>query len=147
MQIISVNQNPVAYSEDLVAGKTLSVKALLSVAWGCQLVTELAAHIMKHGDTWDNADPELIRKCEEKPPWAEIKEERPQSSYSRDAASYGDLMTVAEFREAAAEGHLIDDDGMGHPVKNGKENRAFYVYPSCASLIPKDATHINWYNK
>ena len=60
MQIISVNQNPVAYSEDLVAGKTLSYKAQLSVAWGCQLVTELAAHIMKHGDTWNNADPEGV---------------------------------------------------------------------------------------
>lgn len=68
----------------------------------------------------------------------------------------GELMTVEEFKQACIVGALIDYDGMGDLVKDGKiitppapEGSFFpkWVYPSRRHEIPEDVTHILWYNK
>ena len=68
----------------------------------------------------------------------------------------GDLMTVSEFKEACEEGYLIDNDGMGDLVKDGKivtpepdtwDIFPNWIYPSQCDTIPDNVTHILWYNK
>jgi hypothetical protein len=66
--------------------------------------------------------------------------------YNMEPYDFGDLMTVEEFREAVKHGSFIDYDGSGHPMKDGKMSR-FDVYPSEVDEIPKDATHILWFNR
>ena len=60
--------------------------------------------------------------------------------------SYGDLMTVEDFRGNCEGGGFIDYDGFGHPVKDGKASKQ-RIYPSERNQIPKDATHIIWFNR
>lgn len=60
--------------------------------------------------------------------------------------SFGDLMTVEEFKKAAERGSFNDMDGSGHAVK-GKKLSTEYIYPSTADKIPEDATHVMWFNK
>lgn len=69
------------------------------------------------------------------------------SNYTDDLPTYGDLMTVAEFVATCAWGGFIDSDGSGHLVKDGKMDPKYVVYPSQLRSIPKDATHIMWFNK
>lgn len=70
----------------------------------------------------------------------------PTADYCNDLPSYGDLMTVDEFRGSVACGGLIDYDGYGCPVKDGREAN-INIYPSYQHLIPLDATHIMWFNR
>lgn len=58
-----------------------------------------------------------------------------------------DVYTVEEFRKFCAGGMFIDYDGYGHPVKDGKADESIEICPSRVSSIPKDATHIVWFNK
>lgn len=68
-----------------------------------------------------------------------------------------DLMTIEEYLGAVECGALMDCDGMGEPVKDGKvalvplnEKTGWpdWIYPSDGiDAIPEDATHIAWYNK
>jgi hypothetical protein len=67
--------------------------------------------------------------------------------YSEKLPDYGDLMTVDDFKEACGVGAFIDYDGYGHPVKDGKMSREVDVLPSKRDKIPKDATHVMWFNK
>lgn len=67
--------------------------------------------------------------------------------YDKEPYDFGDLMTVKDFLEACDQGAFIDYDGSGHPVKDGKMMSGFRVIPSKRSEIPKDATHIMWFNK
>ena len=60
---------------------------------------------------------------------------------------YRDLMTVKDFLEACEVGAFIDYDGYGYPVKDEKMMSNFIVLPSKRGEIPKDATHIVWFNK
>lgn len=66
--------------------------------------------------------------------------------YHHDLTSYGDLMTVQEWLECCESGGFIDYDGHGAPVKDGKRSD-MRVWPSLKHLLPKDATHIEWYNR
>ena len=62
---------------------------------------------------------------------------------------FGDdhVMTVAEYLEDVAGGCLIDDDGDGHPVKDGLADSGIVINPSDGDAnIPLDATHIVWFN-
>ena len=61
----------------------------------------------------------------------------------------GDLLTVKEYLEMVASYAIMDDDGSSWPVKDGMEARGFdsLVYPSKPETLPKDATHVVWYNK
>ncbi len=67
--------------------------------------------------------------------------------YNEELPDYGELMTVEEFRRAVKGGLFIDYDGSGSPVKNDKIDNEWDVLPSQLNRIPKDATHIMWFNK
>ena len=58
-----------------------------------------------------------------------------------------DVYTITEFRELVETGMFIDYDGDGHPVKNKMCDPDIIVKPSRVEDIPKDATHIVWYNR
>ena len=68
------------------------------------------------------------------------------AEYTDELSKFGDLMTVAKFRDSVDCGGLIDYDGYGYPVRDGKMSRT-NIYPSEQHMIPLDATHIMWYNK
>jgi len=57
-----------------------------------------------------------------------------------------DVMTVEEWLESCEFGGFIDYDGYGSPMKDGKVAR-MTISPSRRHLVPKDATHIEWYNR
>jgi len=78
------------------------------------------------------------------PPW-KLKEMK--GCYSASLPSYGDLLTVQDFLETCEGGGFIDYDGIGHPVKAMKMMESFDVKPSKRKEIPKDATHIMWFNR
>ncbi|QGH74950.1 hypothetical protein MAL1_00204 [Bacteriophage DSS3_MAL1] len=84
--------------------------------------------------------------------------------YDRDLPDYGDLMTVEEWVGCCEEGGFIDYDGSGHPVraqrvewKEGMDPSGFptiqfhmsgmHISPSTRHLLPKDATHVMWFNR
>lgn len=67
--------------------------------------------------------------------------------YTEQIPKYGDLMTIQDFIENCEWGGLMDCDGYGYPVKNNLMNDQLNIYPSQRILIPKDATHIMWFNK
>ena len=58
-----------------------------------------------------------------------------------------DVYTVEEFRARVKDGSFIDYDGIGKPVKDGLADIETWVKPSKLEDIPKDATHIVWYNR
>lgn len=58
-----------------------------------------------------------------------------------------DVYTVEEFKAHCKSGSFVDYDGYGHPVKDGLEDNSIYIKPSNVATIPKDATHINWFNR
>lgn len=59
-----------------------------------------------------------------------------------------DVYTIEEFKEACADGMFVDDDGWGYPVnEDARSDRSIVIRPSTLARIPKDATHIVWYNR
>ena len=68
------------------------------------------------------------------------------TEYKNTLTTFGDLMTVQEFKDAVKENFLIDSDGSGNVVKDNLEAE-WVIYPSIVHLIPEDATHIIWFNK
>ncbi len=61
--------------------------------------------------------------------------------------SYGDLMTVSEFREHCESGMFIDYDGHGYPATEKQMDGGVTIRPSSRTLIPEWATHIVWFNR
>lgn len=66
--------------------------------------------------------------------------------YDKQPETFGDIMTVAEFREFVKEGGVTDYDGGGCPMKDGLM-ATLMITPSTIDKIPPDATHIQWYNR
>lgn len=59
-----------------------------------------------------------------------------------------DVYTVPEFLAHCDSGSFIDYDGFGCPVKDKMSDQSLWIKPSSArETIPKDATHIVWYNR
>jgi hypothetical protein len=59
-----------------------------------------------------------------------------------------DVYTTVEFLEHCNDGGFIDYDGFGYPVKDKLADTSVFIKPSSAKdTIPKDATHIVWYNR
>ena len=58
-----------------------------------------------------------------------------------------DVYTTEEFISRCDQGMFIDLDGHGHPVKDNLADNSVFIKPSRYSQIPKDATHIVWYNR
>lgn len=72
------------------------------------------------------------------------------SMYDEEIPDYLDrdeVIPVAKFCAWCESGGLIDYDGSGHPVKNGKMAGSVAIRPSRLDLIPRDATHIAWFNR
>lgn len=67
--------------------------------------------------------------------------------YTTKMDNIGDLIEVKKFKEYCKYGDFIDDDGFGYAAKDGLVDENTTIYPSNRSEIPKDATHIVWYNK
>ena len=69
------------------------------------------------------------------------------TKYLEELPKYGVLITVTEYLKYVATECLVDYDGAGHPVKN-KKMADIEIRPSHKGKdIPKDATHIMWFNK
>jgi len=58
-----------------------------------------------------------------------------------------DVYTIEEFKEHVKAGSFIDYDGFGEPVKDGLADPSIWIKPSKIKEIPKDATHIVWFNR
>ena len=58
-----------------------------------------------------------------------------------------DVYTVKEFKARVKQGSFIDYDGTGLPVKGNLADSSIWIKPSKLNEIPKDATHIVWYNR
>ena len=68
-------------------------------------------------------------------------------AYDQKVDSYGDLLTIEDFIESCESRLFIDYDGFGYPVKGGLADESRVIKPSRRESIPKDATHIIWYNR
>lgn len=68
------------------------------------------------------------------------------AKYDKPTPDYGELMMVKRFRASCADGAFIDYDGHGHPVRDGMMADDM-VFPSRYQDVPKDATHIMWFNR
>ncbi len=77
---------------------------------------------------------------------AKVGEPLATANYVSDLKDYASLMSVEEFLEHCEYGGFIDYDGHGSAVKDGKA-APLCIKPSLRHLIPKDATHIEWYNR
>lgn len=68
--------------------------------------------------------------------------------YDKDISDDDDIYTLEDFKANVDCGGFIDYDGCGHPVKNGKYDVDWNIYPSTfPESMPKDATHVIWYNR
>jgi hypothetical protein len=67
--------------------------------------------------------------------------------YDKPIYKAGDKMTIKKFLKFCEEGVFIDYDGFCHLVKGNKMCGDLFVYPSERKRIPKDATHVVWYNR
>jgi len=67
--------------------------------------------------------------------------------YTRSIPDYGDVMTVEEFTTAVEAGGFVDYDGFGNPAKDGRMDGKLFIIPSRIDEVPKDCTHIVWYNR
>lgn len=68
-------------------------------------------------------------------------------NYGSGPEDEDDVYTVEEFLNICKDGMFIDYDGFGSPVKDKLADKSIFIKPSQLSLIPKDATHIVWYNR
>jgi hypothetical protein len=70
------------------------------------------------------------------------------NTYGNRPEGEDDVYTVDEFLSRCDNGSFIDYDGYGHPVKDKFYDETIYVKSSnVLTTIPKDATHIVWYNR
>lgn len=58
-----------------------------------------------------------------------------------------DVYTVEDFKDLVKCHAFIDYDGYGHPVLASMADSDIFIKPSRLEEIPKDATHIVWYNR
>lgn len=65
--------------------------------------------------------------------------------YTRDLPDYADVLTVEEFLDDGCIGY--DGDGDAYPVKGGKQDTRLCFTKNSLWRLPKDATHVAWYNK
>ncbi|GEM_PF-5891219 len=69
------------------------------------------------------------------------------NNYGNGPAAEEDVYTIKEFRQLCLAGAFTDYDGFGNPVKDGKRDPDTWIKPSHVNRMPKDATHIVWYNR
>lgn len=59
----------------------------------------------------------------------------------------GDLIEIGDWLDSVKSKAFIDYDGFGYAVKDGNLLSTVRVWPSRASEISKEATHILWFNR
>jgi hypothetical protein len=69
------------------------------------------------------------------------------SEYNKHIPEYGDVIELNEFLDNCESEFFTDHNGYGHPVKNNLMDDKKSICPSTRHLIPKDTTHICWFNK
>ena len=62
--------------------------------------------------------------------------------YLKKIESYADIMTIEEWWNCIDNSFIMPDDGHGYWCKDGKESDSKVFL-----TVPKDATHVAWYNK
>lgn len=62
-----------------------------------------------------------------------------------DCLNSEDIMTVEEFLNEFEFGY--NSDGTAYPMKDGLEDIDAAFSKDCLWRLPKDATHVSWYNK
>ncbi len=62
--------------------------------------------------------------------------------YESPLPEFGDVFTVSEFEDMVKEGLIIDDDGHGYWIKDGKSSR-----DDVFSSKKEDADGVIWFNK
>lgn len=70
-----------------------------------------------------------------------------KANYSKIPSGLCCIMSVKEFIDCCDVKSFIDYDGFGHPMKDGKYDVSIIVKPSKRKQIPKDTTHILWFNR
>ena len=68
-------------------------------------------------------------------------------TYGSSPDGEDDVYTIEEFCNLCKSKMFIDYDGFGHPVKDKLYDPTIIIVPSKLNKIPKDATHIVWYNR
>jgi len=68
-------------------------------------------------------------------------------NYNQPVDNIGHVMEVEDFISCCKMKGFIDYDGFGYPIKNNMADEDITIFPSKRYLIPKDATHIIWYNR
>jgi hypothetical protein len=67
--------------------------------------------------------------------------------YGNGLQDEDDVYTIEEFIDNCKCTAFTDFDGFGFPVKDNLADENIVITPSQLSRIPKDATHIVWYNR
>jgi hypothetical protein len=102
-----------------------------------------SSHILHSVQAWEDGGytevlpGEVIRRLESP---------RPGESYRERVEEDEDMLSVKEFLGAVEAGLFTDDDGVGHPAKDGFSDPDIVVLPSRLDAIPADATHVVWFN-
>lgn len=70
-----------------------------------------------------------------------------KGNYTSRFEATDNVMTTAEFRQCVEDEVFVDSDGFGSPARDGKVDDDIWIRPSCLDeQLPKDATHVVWYN-
>ena len=64
----------------------------------------------------------------------------------RTVGDYGELFTIAAWRDAVKVGAFNEHDGSGAFVKDGKYMTE-KIFDDVFGPAPEGATHVEWYNK
>jgi hypothetical protein len=62
--------------------------------------------------------------------------------YLKDIPDYAHVITRGEWFDYIDNGFLLPEDGHGYWCKDGKQSTS-----QIFCTVPKDATHVAWYNK
>jgi hypothetical protein len=68
-------------------------------------------------------------------------------TYGSGPENEDDVYTIEEFKALCDNNMFIDYDGYGYPVKDSMADSSIIIIPSDLRNIPKDATHIVWFNR
>lgn len=68
-------------------------------------------------------------------------------NYNQPIDNFGEVIPIADFILCVINQFFTDYDGFGYPIKDNLVDEDFIIRPSEIKGMPKDATHIIWYNK
>jgi len=86
-------------------------------------------------------------KEKEERPYRLIPKDEIISNYTTAPDKLATIIKIDKFIKSCEGGYFIDYDGFGYPMKDGLTDETIVIKPSELEKIPKDATHIIWYNR